>query len=73
MKVDVLVISSIYDFSTDLVVQELEKRKVSYFRLNKENFSDYRVTIDMQNKLLEILVDENSYIVSETTKSVYYR
>lgn len=73
MNVDVLVISSIYDFSTDLVVQELEKRKVSYFRLNKENFSDYRVTIDIQNKLLEILVDGNSYIVSDTTNSVYYR
>ncbi|MCG6202387.1 ATP-grasp domain-containing protein, partial [Psychromonas antarctica] len=73
MKVDILVVSSIYDFSTDLVVQELEKRGVSYFRLNKEDFSNYRLTIDIENKSLEIIAEGINYEVTSETKSIYYR
>jgi glutathione synthase/RimK-type ligase-like ATP-grasp enzyme len=73
MIVDVLIVSSIYDFSTDLVVQELESRGVNYFRLNKECFTNYRSTIDIENGFLEILVDGKSYKVTSATKSIYYR
>jgi len=73
MIVDVLIVSSIYDFSTDLVVQELESRGVNYFRLNKEYFTTYRSTIDIENGFLEILVDGKSYKVTSETKSIYYR
>ncbi|WP_194089324.1 RimK-like protein [Vibrio hibernica] len=73
MIVDVLIVSSIYDFSTDLVVQELENRGVNYFRLNKENFTTYRSTIDIENKLLEVRVDGEIYQVTSATKSIYYR
>lgn len=73
MIVDVLIVSSMYDFSTDLVVQELERRGVNYFRLNKEDFTAYRSTIDIENGFLEILVDGNSYKVTSATKSIYYR
>lgn len=73
MIVDVLIVSSIYDFSTDLVVQELESRGVNYFRLNKESFTTYRSTIDIENGFLEILVDGHSYKVTSATRSIYYR
>ena len=73
MIVDVLIVSSIYDFSTDLVVQELETRGVNYFRLNKENFGTYRSTIDIENKLLEVIANGESYKVTSATKSIYYR
>lgn len=73
MIVDVLIVSSIYDFSTDLVVQELESRGVNYFRLNKEYFTTYRSTIDIENGFLEILVDGKIYKVTSATKSIYYR
>ncbi|MEJ1339481.1 MAG: RimK-like protein [Candidatus Sedimenticola sp. (ex Thyasira tokunagai)] len=73
MIVDVLIVSSIYDFSTDLVVQELEKRGVNYFRLNREDFATYRSTIDIENKLLEVIANGESYKVTSATKSIYYR
>lgn len=73
MIIDVLIVSSIYDFSTDLVAQELEKRGVSYFRLNRENFANYLLTIDIENKLLEIIANGICYKVTSATKSIYYR
>jgi len=73
MRIDVLLVSSIYDFSTDLVVQELEKREVSYFRLNKEEFGNYRLTIDIQGKTLEIIANDIVYEVTNSVKSIYFR
>lgn len=73
MKIKILIVSSLYDFSTDLVVQELESRGVDYFRLNKENFASYRITIDIEHKTLEIIAEGISYVVSSKTKSIYYR
>ncbi len=73
MNVDVLLLSSIYDFSTDLVVQELERRRVVYFRLNKEEFSNYRLTIDIKNKALEIVAGGKFYKITPSVKSIYFR
>lgn len=73
MKVDFLIVSSIYDFSTDLVVQELERLGVSYFRLNREEFPRYRLTIDIGNKSLEVIADGISYIITSDIKSIYFR
>ncbi|MCY7296342.1 hypothetical protein [Alteromonas sp. a30] len=73
MRIDVLLVSSIYDFSTDLVVQELEKRQVSYFRLNKEEFENYRLTIDIHEKALEIIANDIVYEITSSVKSIYFR
>lgn len=73
MNVEILIVSSIYDFSTDLVVQELEKREVNYFRLNRETFPNYRLTIDIKNKSLEVVADGVSYKVTSDIRSIYYR
>lgn len=73
MIADVLIVSSIYDFSTDLVVQELEKRGANYFRLNKEEFSNCRLTIDIEYKTLEIIAGGISYKITSATKSIYFR
>lgn len=39
----VLILSSMYDFSTDLVVQRLENNGDNFIRLNKEQLSDYEI------------------------------
>lgn len=49
-----LIISSIYDFSIDLVIQELERRKVDYLRINKENLDQYEINLNPIKKILHI-------------------
>lgn len=73
MNVDILIISSLYDFSTDLVVQELERRCASYLRLNRESFPEYRLTINPKNKTLNAHISGISYCVTNSVRSVLYR
>src|SRR5690554_1260393 len=73
MIVDYLIVSSLYDFSTDLVVQELEKRKSRYVRLNRENFESYRLTLDVNDASLEVKMSGASYRITADLKAVYYR
>lgn len=47
--------------------------RIKYFRLNREHFSKYRLTLDIENKSLEIVADNNRYRVNENIKSIYYR
>lgn len=49
-----LVLCSKYDFSVDLVIQELEKKNIDYIRLNKEELSDYFINIDPVKKILTV-------------------
>jgi len=49
-----LILSSLYDFSVDFVIYQLEELGVEYFRLNKENLSDYRININPVSKTLSI-------------------
>ena len=73
MIVDCLVVSSLYDFSADLVVQELERRKAKYVRLNRENFESYRLTMDVQEESLEVRMNGANYRITTDLRAVYYR
>lgn len=73
MIVDYLIISSLYDFSTDLVVQEMEKRKAKYVRLNRESFENYRLTLDVNDGSLEVKMNGDNYRITADLKAVYYR
>src|SRR5690606_32860491 len=70
----VLIISNIYDFSTDFVCQELSKRSVKYLRINRDDLIDYEISF---NPLLPEITgtcnDIHFSVTSETLKSVYYR
>ena len=46
MKPHVLILSSLYDFSADLVALRLQHAGTPYVRLNREQFSDHRLTLD---------------------------
>jgi glutathione synthase/RimK-type ligase-like ATP-grasp enzyme len=73
MIVSVLIVSSIYDFSVDLVTQALEQRGIPFLRLNKEHFSDYRVTVIPDKVLMEVKSFGGSYVVDGNIKSIWYR
>ncbi|HAX5198644.1 hypothetical protein [Escherichia sp. F1] len=72
MKNYVLILSSMYDFSTDLVVQRLENNGDNFIRLNKEQLSDYEIFLDPINKTLRV---KGEYVDVETSnvKSVWFR
>jgi glutathione synthase/RimK-type ligase-like ATP-grasp enzyme len=73
MIVDILILSSIFDFSVDLVTQNLEKRELRYLRLNKENLSEYRITVIPDEILMKIECAEGTFIVDDNVHSVWFR
>ena len=72
MKNYVLILSSMYDFSTDLVVQRLENNGDNFIRLNKEQLSYYEIFLDPINTILRV---KGEYVDVETSnvKSVWFR
>lgn len=72
MKNYILILSSMYDFSTDLVVQRLENNGDNFIRLNKEQLSDYEIFLDPINTILGV---KGEYVDVETSnvKSVWFR
>jgi hypothetical protein len=72
--VKVLVISDIYDFTTDFVCLELEKRHVNYLRLNRDEFHTYKIQLDTSNFEITVKLGNCKYNISnENLKSIYYR
>ncbi|KJD42684.1 hypothetical protein [Paenibacillus terrae] len=73
-KVEILIISNKLDFGTDYICLELEKRNSSYLRLNRDEFAQYEVVLDVNRLELLVKVDSKNYIISEKSlKSIYYR
>lgn len=71
--VEVLIISNKFDFTTDYVCVELEKRKVNYLRLNRDNFHSCKIEFNINLGELLINVNQKNYLVRKGLKSVYYR
>ena len=73
MKPDVLIFTSIYDFSSDMVALELEKRGARYFRLNKEQLSDFSISLDIQTQVLQIRSHEIDINMDSSLQAVYFK
>jgi len=72
--VEHLIISSTLDFSTDYVCLEMERRGLSYLRLNRDRFSFYKVKYMVDRQTLFIHINNDDYSVSpESLKSIYFR
>jgi hypothetical protein len=70
---EILIISSIYDFSTDKVILKLIEADVSYIRLNREHLKDYRLTLDPIASTLIINNDGNIAEIGSDLRSVWFR
>ena len=71
---EVVLISNKFDFSTDFIAVELNKRNVSYIRINRDELKDY--VIDFDPVLPEITgsyKDISFCIKTDFLKSIYYR
>ena len=73
MKPQILVLSGLYDFSTDLVTLQLRHAGVHYLRLNREQLADHQLTLDPVAP--ELIVDgpSGSYRVGEALTAVWFR
>ncbi|EJL6466868.1 hypothetical protein NMS25_002963 [Vibrio cholerae] len=72
MKQYILILSSIYDFSVDLVIQRLENSSENYIRINKEHFSLYEISLDPINAKLSVK-GNGIDICTSNIKAVWYR
>jgi len=73
-KIEVLIISNKFDFTTDYVVLALRKLKVPYVRINRDEFLNYSIKLFLENEELHVDIDGKVFIISnKTLKSIYYR
>lgn len=73
MSVSVLILSGLYDFSTDLICIELERTGVSYVRLNREQLAEFRIKFDPVTRVLQLRCGDNEWIVESDLQAVVFR
>ena len=69
----ILILAGVYDFSADLVLLQLAKAGVSYLRLNREQFGDYRFSLDPTVPELYVRRDNRCWRFNESKLCVWYR
>jgi glutathione synthase/RimK-type ligase-like ATP-grasp enzyme len=73
-KIDYLILSSSFDYSTDLVCYRLLERGCKYYRLNRDEFKKHRLCMDLQRQRLIIQAPGIEYYADFVDlKGVYFR
>lgn len=73
-QIEILVIASTLDFTSDYVCLELKKRGKNYLRVNRDEFSKYKILFDINRMLLSIQIEGINYSIDENSlKAIYYR
>lgn len=73
MNPHVLILSSAYDFSVDMVALHLQSSRAPYVRLNREHLGDYRITLDPVAPMLVIDGPSGVHRVSPDLRAVWFR
>ena len=73
MRPHVLILSGLYDFSTDLVALRLQHAGVPYDRLNREHLADHRLTLDPLVPELTIHGPAGTYYFGPDLRAVWFR
>ena len=73
-KIEVLIISNKFDFTTDYVVLALRELKIPYVRINRDEFFNYSIKVFLEKEELHVDINGKVFVLSnETLKSIYYR
>ena len=74
-EVEILIISNKYDYATDFICKELQRRaRRKYLRLNRDEFSNYKTALHIGNSNLSVEIRGVKYLVNqENLSSIYYR
>lgn len=71
---EVLIISSRYDFSSDFIAVELDRRNVPYLRINRDELKDYVIEFNPVVPILKGSFKGTDFCISGSTlKAVYFR
>lgn len=77
MKPAVLILTSVYDFSADLVALRLKENSVPFLRINKEHVLDYRFSLSPTLPLLTIESrseqQHGEWSIDASIKSIWFR
>ena len=73
MSPRVLILSSVYDFSTDLVALRLESAGVPYLRLNREELTDHHLTLDPLVPEMRVDGPVGTHCVNASLASILFR
>ena len=73
MTPHVLILSAVYDFSTDLVAIRLKQAGIPYVRLNREQLADHRITLDPTVPELTIHGPSGTHYIGQDLRSVWFR
>lgn len=69
-----LIISSTADYATDLICLALEQRSAAYFRINRDQFSQFEILLDVAACELSFSIGDQEYIFRNTCgNAIYYR
>lgn len=73
-KPEVLIISNLHDYSTDHVIYQLQKHDINYLRLNRDQFNEYKLSINpITNQIFGKTMKFDFEISEENLKSIYFR
>ena len=73
MNPRVLILTSLYDFSADLVVLRLQQDGIPYVRVNREQLTNYRFTLNPLVPELTIQAPADTYHVGQDLRAVWFR
>lgn len=72
--IEILILSSTIDYSTDLVCYALEKKHEKYLRMNRDEFSEYQIIYDFERSEMLVVVENETYKINNISlKAVYFR
>lgn len=73
MNPAVLLLSSLYDFSTDELALGLASAEVPYLRLNREQLAEHRLSLDPLSRCLKVDGPAGTCEVGPKLRSIWYR
>lgn len=72
--VDYLIISSLLDYSTDLICYELHRQSKNYLRINRDCFHEYDIIYSLENETMWVTIGSDKYCIRHSRlKCVYFR
>ena len=73
MNPKILILSSVYDFSCDLVCLNLNEFGIPFIRLNREYLKDYAISLDPIMPILHVYGKDINTEIGPELKSVWFR